>query len=125
MLRLNEKNTRKVANAAGINEKAVFRLTRSLKVSVGDGENTKTYELGFTINEPYTIAKIQTEMGLKILAKTLREYMQLCPMVISWVGRGDFKADTLPERLTRANLLHASRTAGRLKAELLRALSQL
>ena len=119
MLRLNEKQARTVAGIAGINEKAVHRLSGSLKVQMTE---ERTMELGINISDHFLISKLRSESGIQMLGSTLREYMQTCPLIVAWVGRGDFKANKIPDNLKNASILHGSRTIGRLKAELIRKL---
>lgn len=64
---------------------------------------------------------LRTDAGLKPVEEALDEYKRVCPAVFQWLQRGDFKADIPPEFLTRAQITHACRTAGRLRARLLRA----
>jgi len=117
LLRLNEKQARTVAGVAGINEKAVHRLTKSLRIPL---EENRIVEIGIHVTDHFLIAKFCTEAGLACLGTTLKEYMRTCPVVIGWVGRGDFKPEIIPENVKKGSIIHASRTVGRLKAELIR-----
>ena len=118
---LNETEIRKVASAAGINEKAALRLLGSVRTPVVSPNGSEaTYELGLRLSEPGLLTKVGKSVLMDIMASTARAYAQACPIVIGWIGRGDFNPEKPPQEATKAKLLHACRTAGRLRAEAMR-----
>lgn len=134
-MRFNEREVKRIATTAGLGEKAVLRLAGSIKVSVlresapsavpERAEDGMSLELGLILN------RLDDGTGRGVgpyaehcVAKALREYMRCCPQVVGWVGRGDFDPKRLPDFATRAILLHACRTAGRLRSKVVRELSR-
>jgi hypothetical protein len=114
-----------LAQASGLNGKAVERILGSARVLVprADAE-PQQLELGFNLRsalgERLRVQKSLTPAEFSILAQRLREYSKCCPAAVSWIGRGDFDGKKVPELLTPAMLVHACRTAGRLRARVLK-----
>lgn len=137
---LSEKHLSRVARDAGIAPAAAHRLLGSVRVKVsrppvrssepedaGDGAaeraadpETKVLELGLRLDS----AEFRTWSLLpawhSLLTRALDEYRRACPVIFAWVSGGDFKPQRLPERAGGAVLQHACRTAGRLRAEVMR-----
>ena len=133
-MRLTESEIRTVARQSGAGEKAVARLLGSLRIPVRGAaaeeaqdeksKSRKELDLGLRLQSaevlaPLTVARGREEL-LNRLAKIVREYFCACPNICAWIGRGDYRADRLPEQITKGMLLHACRTAGRLRAKALR-----
>lgn len=108
----------RVASHYKLSELIASRLLASTKV-VGS-----QYEIGFNMRErlrsgPWHLF-MQTTAGFQLLVQAIDEYKRVCPAVFQWLQRGDFKPDHPPEHVTNAQIVHACRTAGRLRAKLLR-----
>ncbi len=54
------------------------------------------------------------------LAQLISDYQRNCPLILHWIARGDFDPTKIREPISEAILRHASRTAGRLRAEFFR-----
>ena len=120
---LSDTQIRDLAHRAGVPEKAVLRLLGSVRVELKNKPSSpdkSVYDIGLRL-----VAKDSPELRAlsnisELLAETLREYQLACPVVVGWVGRGDFDPSRVPERIGGGVLLHANRTAGRLRARVLR-----
>ena len=128
---LNEKQLLKIGSAAGLGEKAVSRLIASQRISIpvessDSAQSEKVLDIGLRIdNAALTELLLKgtgTEILCELLSDVLREYMSLCPVIVGWVGRGDYNPDKIPDSVNKARLLHACRTAGRLRAKVLRSI---
>jgi hypothetical protein len=108
----NPKETKEIANLSGLGEKAVQRLLSSIKI--------ESFEIGVRLARPEVLSKVPRSKLLPLLGEVLKGYRTSCPLVTAWVGRGDFDPKKIPEQVTRVLILHASRTAGRLRAKGLR-----
>lgn len=62
----------------------------------------------------------QRQLHLEPLGELICEYQRNCPIILNWIARGDFNPTKVPENISVATLRHASRTAGRLRAEFIR-----
>lgn len=125
-MRLPERELKKLALATGSNEKAVIRLLGSIRVHIHSENMTSTrqLDLGLRLQNPELLATLLTAIGkdetLLRLEQALRGYYNASPVICGWVGRGDFDPEHVPPHITKGNLLHACRTAGRLRAKALR-----
>ncbi len=108
MNRLSEAAAARIAAAAGISVSAVRRLAGSVKVSARERE----FDLGLRIPE--------IPLREEDIASALRDYLSCCPKVAGWIASGGFVPSRLPGDVTYARLLHACRSSGRIRAELLR-----
>ncbi|RMG44017.1 MAG: hypothetical protein D6719_02540 [Candidatus Dadabacteria bacterium] len=128
----NSSELRKVAASAGLNEKCVSRLLGSVKIVVTEKSISSedrqpvlkqtSYDVGLRVASGEMRAKVSKEILQQELATILKEYQKSCPLIVGWVGRGDFNPKKIPERIKKGSILHASRTAGRLRAKSLREL---
>lgn len=131
-MRLTDSEIKTVARGAGISEKAVVRLIGSLRITLPRRaaeveESTPTrkeLDVGLRLQSaeilaPLTLASGREEV-LRRITDALRQYFSACANVCAWIGRGDFRSDRMPELITRGMLVHACRTAGRLRAKTLR-----
>lgn len=120
---LNANELRKVAGLAGVSEKCVERTLGSVRVE-SDSETMSFFEIGFRLDQPELFLRLADRSKLfEDLASGLREYRNKCPVIAIWLGSGGFNSKKLPERANTAMLLHASRTASRLRARIIRSLS--
>jgi len=133
-VRLSEKQLKTIALGAGVNGKAAERLTKSLRVSIpkkdlsGDPDAlpaVEELEIGIQIADGLLFSRLKTPEGLAHFTDTIKKYSNTCPIVVNWAGRGDFNSKKVPTQINRGHLVHASRTAGRLRAELIRKLGGL
>ena len=128
-----------LASLSGQNQKAIERLFGSVRLKISSPSGVASSN-DFT-PEASSSAEQQWEIGLGIkeilqekklpqgvlppawqatVVQLIKEYSSNCPQVFAWLGRGDFNPSCPPPDLRRAHLLHACRTAGRLKAKALR-----
>lgn len=135
---LREKDLAAISRLSEVAPKAIMRLVGALRVAsrpqtVQSSEDSTARGGGGLAAE----AKLGRDIGLRledllrrntpardellaVLSEVFREYRNSCPKIVEWVGRGDFQAAKIPESVSPAAVLHASRTAGRLRAKLLR-----
>jgi hypothetical protein len=126
---ISEKELLQIAKEVGCAPKAIERLLGSLKVSLqapappfddsAAGEQPSKPPLDIGLRVPKLERKLSPSEQRQIAA-TLKEYRSQCPVVFGWICSGDFNVKKPPERLGPGEGLHACRTAGRLRAALLR-----
>jgi hypothetical protein len=133
--KLTEDEYRFIGRHAGVSEVVVRRLCRSQYVVISlppssliENPDSKRVQLGLRVEDgdsefegtptsPHTIDEF-----CKQIARCIRDYMKSCPLVFQWIGRGDYNPKKVPETLSPPTLIHAARTAGRLRSQLARAL---
>lgn len=134
-LKLTPKAYTTIALSAGVGEKLVRRIVRSITIQCrqksseqGEGsEGPGRREVGFRLlgGEPiYVSADLSKDAIVTSIAIALKEYNACCPLVLQWIGRGDFDPRRPPKELQSSHILHATRTAGRVRASLLRRLNR-
>ena len=120
-----------LARSAGLNQKAIERLFGSVRVTVvgiakaeDPSVGAKQLELGLGLKDILKERKLSPtalpDGLLSTVAQVIKDYSSSCPQVFAWLGRGDFNAQKVPPEIKRGLLLHACRTAGRLRAAVLR-----
>lgn len=133
-MRLNDRDIRSLAAAVGASEKGVSRLLGSVRISITGSPSAETegqpqpqrqeLELGLRLHIGEAMMLLTTAHGkegmLQRFEKALRGYYAACPLVCAWVGRGDFDPHKIPAQMNKAMIVHACRTAGRLRAEAMR-----
>lgn len=132
-MRLNDKEIKIAARNAGISEKAASRLAGSVRIvlprkqsaeAVAADEPRKDLDIGLRLQSAEILAPLTVAIGregvLERVGEALRQYFSACPTICAWIARGDFRADKIPEPVTRGMLVHACRTAGRVRAKTLR-----
>lgn len=133
-----EREIKRIAGATDTNDKTVIRILGGVKVKITSPADSnpdvdileqlknkppKTLELGFRLQDKRILSEQKREQSIEMIIKALREYRSKCSLVVLWVGRGDFDPKVIPQNITRGALLHACRTAGRLRAKILRDLT--
>ena len=138
-LQLNTSELKRVASSCGVNEKGVWRLLGSIKVYEtvfrvregldldpdNAGSFEKSWEIGLHLGGARSFLLADRDVIIRLVIKALRDYHNTCPKIVGWVGRGDFKPEKIPELVTKPNIVHACRTAGRLRAKVMRELSNI
>ncbi len=82
-------------------------------------------ELGFRL-PPGLQENIKEDKALfNTVEKTFLEYKRRCPAVFQWLCRGGFQPNKIPEEVNMAQLKHACRVVGNLRAELLRTVTKM
>lgn len=126
-MKLSTNLLRDLTKISGVGEKAVERLIGSIRVEavrpmMGEIESTtKSLDIGLRLEALGNRLLGRGDPALKqLVSDSLRSYQQTCPVVAAWVGRGDFNPEKLPAEITFARILHANRTAGRLRAAIMR-----
>lgn len=128
----NENQLKEIAKASGLELKLIQRLLGSLPIcldapvrleSTPAGEN-QTLDLGLRLANSEALGSLvlnstESERVVKI-AQALREYVRICPQASAWIGRGDFNPQRVPSELGKAVLQHACRTAGRVRAKIMK-----
>ena len=124
--------TQTVAHSA-LADHAVRRLLLSISVPVpvvGEGvdessENTERFQLGLNIELKDLLFDSSTESSMervaRLCAKGLDDYKASCPLIVDKIKRDEFRPEALASELSRGVILHASRTAGRIRASIYRA----
>jgi hypothetical protein len=123
---------RAIAAGSGVNEKGVSRLLGSVRVPLKSDEEDvppKLLELGFGVIGPLRERIVHgigiSEKGKTFISAAIKEYGNSCPKIVGWIGRGGFDAKSPPAELTKPLIVHACRTAGRLRAKLMRTVPEL
>jgi hypothetical protein len=134
---LTAEELKKVASSSGVAGKALERLLRSTSTFLydrggklaltpdpegGATPSLRKLELGLCLEKVGTAKAIDRAQLIIIVSQALRQYASTCPAVTAWLGRGDFDPRKFPAGLSVAFILHANRTAGRLRAGILRAI---
>ena len=127
-MRLTARQLGEIAKLADMSEKAARRLLSRAAVRESDEQDGKEssqreYSIGLRLSGDSGLAFSSVETGRK-LAGIMNEYGRVCPLVYTWLKRGDFDPLSIPENIDRGMLLHASRTAGRLRAKFIGLLRQ-
>lgn len=118
----NERELKNIAKRVGLGAPQVQKLLGSIKVpltAMSEDEHDQNLELGLNL------FRIQPRghggHRLQELAeRTIRDYHNRSPAVVGWILSGGFRADNVPGHIARASIIHACRTAGRLRAFFLR-----
>ena len=89
-----------------------------------DGDS-EVVDIGLRLDAPAAVAPLVVKIGrekfLECLASAISEYSASCAIITNWLGRGDFSTKNIPEHINRSALIFACRTAGRVRAKVLRA----
>lgn len=128
--RFSDKDLRLLAANTGVNVRAVERLLSSARVPKPGGESctektaTSFYEIGFRFDaiEIYTALHLAhgKDGTIEHLSQALSDLSRCCPAVVTWIGRGDYSPEHPPTEVSRAALLYACRSVGRIRAKVLR-----
>jgi hypothetical protein len=119
-----EKDIQAIAKGCDLSERAVRRFLGSVRVprfETGENEPSRAEigrDLGLRVDQAFRSGLAQEVLGA--LVSALNEYKKCCPLVVAWIARGDFRPKEIPAQINAATLLHASRTAGRLRALIMR-----
>lgn len=127
----NSSELKEMATVSGLGEKAVQRLLGGIRLEFATNVDPTDvealakrpvvgFEIGLRLARPELLMGMAKQERLRLLGELLREYRTACPVVTAWAGRGDFDPTKISESITRGVALHASRTAGRLRAKALR-----
>ncbi len=128
-MRLAERELKQLAAATGSNEKAVMRLLGSLRIRIpagngASGGDDREFDVGLRLHNNEVLSALFMARGkeatLQVIEEALRSYFSSSPAVCAWVGRGDFDPTVIPAHIARGSLLHACRTAGRVRAKVMR-----
>lgn len=132
--KLTEDEYRSIGRHAGVSEVVVRRLCRSQYVVVqkesegglDSGPQTRL-QLGLRVEDGDSDLSegppIPKDDICREIARAVRSYMNSCPVVFQWIGRGDYNPLKVPGTIPLPHLIHAARTAGRLRSQLARALT--
>lgn len=118
----NERELRNIAKRVGLGAPQVQKLLGSIKVplmALSEEEHDQVLEVGLNI---YRIQpRSHGSPRLQELAeRTIRDYQNRSPGVLGWILSGGFRPDEVPGHIGRSSVVHACRTAGRLRAFFLR-----
>lgn len=110
-----------MAKRLGISKQALSRLIGSARALLNKEGEPLEYEVGLRL-EPQYLDLDLTPGGLSEdeILETVKLYSQTCPAVYNWLCSGGFDPTSPPQTVTPALLIHGARTAGRLRAEILR-----
>ena len=129
-MKLSSTDTHYLAKQAGLNPKGIERLISSQRVAIQQSNNSDQhtnhptkYEIGLNLPEiklnPLALDR-SSDSALSFVLEVIGEYSKTCPLVLGWLCSGGFDANKCPSSIDRGKLIHACRTAGRLRAKLLR-----
>ncbi len=132
-MKFTAKQYQQLARQTNISEQALRRILGSVPVEVlrpADPEQdlldvdpsklSERFNLGFRLIVDTSLQIAPSAELVERTAACIAEYMRSCPLIYAWIISGGFDPSKIPERVSRANLLHASRTVGRLRAKLIR-----
>ena len=132
-MKFTEQQIRKVAKSAGVSELSLQRLMGSVMIEVLEpileppepGEprpeqKSTRYNLGLRITRDVAANQYVSEELIQALSSAISEYKNTCPAAYNWIIGGAFNPSKIPDNLDRGKIMHASRTASRLRAKLLR-----
>ena len=125
-MRLNDSELREIARRAGIAPESCRRLLGNLSVPIQVdpfAPEPTLYNPGLRMTADTDCGKPLKTERVALISRVLQSYKNSCPQVFLWICRGDFNPRKRPENVTIARLQHATRTAGRLRAELMRSLT--
>lgn len=116
---LSDDMVRAAAHTTGCSEKFVRRTLGSISIALSVEGSSSNINIGLRLSrdsdgirgEPFSVEEI---------AQALTDFRNSCPRVSTWIGSGAFDCARPPNDLDRGHLLHACRTAGRLRARVLR-----
>lgn len=130
-MKLTHKQLRDTAKKLSISERAIERIMGSTTVEVPKNIDFETEDL----HQIAEGSKERFELGLRLHGDTpivwtsavetlcidcLKQYRASCPQAFLWICAGSFDPKKLPDNVNRAKVFHASRTASRLRAKVLR-----
>jgi len=112
----------KIAKELGLSPHGIERALGSLWVEIrsSDGQQ-KRLNLGLRL---IAVTRDGQWVPTDYIASALREYQGACPHAFRWIVSGGFNPEKIPAELSYPQVLHASRTSGRVRASLLRKLSR-
>ncbi len=122
---LPEAQVKEIAREVNISPAAVRRLLGTLSIPSA-GANPESERPAPPLNLGLRLDQLRKEgiftpYNTSELGRILVEYRTSCPAVFAWIVNGGFDPTKSPSTVTRGNLVHATRTAGRLRAKYLRA----
>ncbi len=114
--------------AAGIttplSEEEIVKMTESSNAArlpdASRNSSSERYDIGLRFRRDNESSPMQGKLNSAQVVAALKEYRSSCPIIFEWMQRGDFDAKKIPTSATRGLIMHASRTAGRLRAKILR-----
>ena len=123
---LSDKEARFLSDKSEKSVQLVRRVFGSLRIHypplhLADGDEAVTaFDIGLRLEGPLEKAAGNRTEFLSRAGDEIRAYASSCPQVFQWIASGEFSTDSLPDAITKARLLHATRTVGRLRAKILR-----
>lgn len=135
-MQLSNKHISSLARAVNVSERAIERLLGSVTADLArevhvqdiddlssiDLKKIEQFQLGLRLFVDQELPLIWSSATETLVQNSLQEYRTLCPVVFNWVCSGNFNSKNPPESATRGSVLHASRTASRLRAKVLRSI---
>lgn len=133
----NAREFKEIARDCGVSDMAIQRLLADTRISVIEKERLspeelingvrpeqkkKSYLVGLNLLHGSVVAGVPRALLAKSASQAIQNYQYSCPLVVAWICRGDFNPALLPDHVSRSALIHACRTAGRIRATTLRAL---
>ena len=118
---------KQIADKSGVNQKGVERILASQRLFIEVSANSEqVLELGFSIlsnlrGRDLHLGKPSAFL-VEIVGIAIHNYSNTCPQVVGWLASGAFRADQIPKDLPPIKFVHACRTAGRLRAKVMREL---
>ena len=121
-----ELQLKEIARELNVSPSAVRRLLGTISVTLpslsSKQESTSCpVQLGLRL-DALRQEGVFTPQRVVSLSTGLRDYRKCCPTVFGWIVHGGFDPSRSPESVSRGHLVHATRTAGRIRAQYLRGL---
>lgn len=118
-----------LAKRCGIAPRSIERVFGSQRIlraeqnrDTSSPEEGKALELGLNVLQVLRGRNGVSDHLAELLHNAYREYANTAPQVVRFLESGDFNPKKIPPRITRGVLMHGCRTAGRLRARVLREL---
>lgn len=117
-------NLNTIAKNLGVSRQAAERIVSSTRIYTEKKEGSEdagsTFDVGLRVMRKQLDTELCPELKEENIFDYINKYSAECPAVYNWLCSGAFVNDKLPETVKIAQVIHACRTAGRLRAEIIR-----
>jgi hypothetical protein len=130
MALLQEREYKVIARSFGFSEVSARRLLSNTSVCIQEDEDPFVpnetiakraprelrLRIGMHIQGGEGLERVDSAKLIALAEDAIRQYRRACPEVANWVISGDFNPVKIPREINKAKLIHACRTAGRIRA---------
>jgi hypothetical protein len=136
---LHEREFKLIGRSFGISEQSAKRLLANTSVSVEQSDSVQReadalddlveeqkeinrpssplrLRIGLYLQSGEGLERVDSARLISLAEDAIRQYRRACPEVTNWLIKGDFNPSMIPLELPKAKLVHACRTAGRIRA---------